>query len=421
MSAFIADLKRRTHRPVQGGLELLKYIGPGLMVTVGFIDPGNWASNLAAGSSYGYALLWMVTLSTLMLIALQHNAAHLGIATGLCLSEAAHRHLPPALSRAALWSAMAASVATSLAEITGGALALRMLTGLPLPAGAALTAALALYLLFSNGYRRLEKWIIGFVSLIGLSFVYELALARVDWRAAASGLVTPSLPAGSMMVVVSVLGAVVMPHNIFLHSEVIQSRRWDLEDETVIRRQLRYEFADTLLSMLAGWAINGSMIVMAAATFWAARSPVTELEQARAMLGPLLGGAAGPVFAFGLLFSGLASSVTSGMAGGSITAGMYGEPLDMRDSHSRLGALVSVAGALALALLVSDPFRSLLLSQAALGVQLPFTVALQLYLTSSRKVMGRYANGPFTIAVLAAIGLAVAGLDARLLLELARG
>ncbi len=418
---FLADLRCRVHRPSLGGLEILKYIGPGLMVTVGFIDPGNWASNLAAGSGHGYALLWMVTLSTLMLIALQHNAAHLGIATGLCLSEAARLHLPRAASRAALWSAMAASVSTSLAEIVGGALALQMLTGLPLKAGAALVTALVAWLLLSNNYRRLEKWIIGFVSLIGLSFVYELWLAPVDWRAAAAGWVTPSLPPGSMLVVMSVLGAVVMPHNIFLHSEIIQSRRWDLEDDGVIRRQLRYEFADTLLSMLAGWAINSAMIIMAAATFYAAGVHVGELPQAKEMLEPLLGRAAGLVFALALFLSGVSSSVTSGMAGGSIMAGMYGEPLDLKDSHSRLGVLLSLGGALLAALFVSNPFRALVLSQAALSVQLPVTIGLQFWLTSSKKVMGKYANGPFTITVLAAIGLAVTALNALLLMELLRG
>lgn len=421
MPGFWEDLKNSRHKRVFGALEIVKYIGPGLIVTVGFIDPGNWAANLAAGSSYGYSLLWVVTLSTLMLIVLQHNAAHLGIATGLCLSEATMRHLPPGLARPALWSAMAASVSTSLAEITGGALALRMLFGLPFRLGAALTTALVLYLLLSNNYRKLEKWIIGFVSLIGLSFIYELKLAPVDWGAAAAGWVTPALPAGSLLTVMSILGAVVMPHNLFLHSEIIQSRQWNLEDEAVIKKQLKYEFADTLLSMLAGWAINSAMIIVAAAAFYSAGLRVTDLEQAKGTLAPLLGGASALVFAVALLFSGVSASVTSGMAGGSISAGLHDEPMNLRDSHTRLGVYVSLLGALLLILFVSDPFRALLLSQAALSVQLPITIALQIRLTSSRAVMGRHANAPGTTALLCAIGAAVLYFNVRMLLALLPG
>ncbi len=420
MLGFFRDLRNGRHKHIQGGLDLLKYIGPGLIVTVGFIDPGNWASNLAAGSEFGYSLLWMVTLSTLMLIVLQHNSARLGIASGLCLSEAARRHLKPALAGPLLWSAMAASAATSMAEILGGAVALQMLFGLPVRAGALLIAALVCYLLFSSNYRRLEKWIIGFVSLIGLSFVYELSLAPVDWGRAASGWVTPSFPPGSMVVVMSVLGAVVMPHNLFLHSEVVQSRQWNLENDGIIRRQLRYEFTDTLLSMLVGWAINSAMIIMAAAAFFSRGETVSELQQAQRMLAPLLGGHSGTVFAVALLLAGVSSSVTSGMAGASIFAGLYGEPLNLKDNHSRMGVYLSFAAALAVIFFITDPFKGLVYSQMALSVQLPFTIFLQVYLTSSGKVMGGYANPPRLTALLAAIGLVVAWLNVRLLLSFFR-
>jgi manganese transport protein len=415
MESILKKLAGKDHKPVPIGLDIIRYIGPGLLVTVGFIDPGNWAANLAAGSSFGYSLLWVVTLSTLMLIILQHNAAHLGIATGLCMSEAARKHMRPGVSAFLLATAMLASVSTSLAEITGGALALRMLTKAPLNLGAVLVTGLAVYLLLSNTYRKIEKWLIGFVSLIGISFVYELAIARVSWTEAAWGWVSPAVPEGAMVVVMSVLGAVVMPHNLFLHSEIIQSRRWNLEDEGVIRRQLRFEFADTLLSMVVGWAINSAMIIMAAATFFASRIPVDRLEQARDTLVPLLGSASSLVFAFALLLSGIASTVTSGMAGGSIFAGFFGEPLDFKDSHSRTGMLLSFAAALAVFLFMGDPFRGLVLSQMVLSMQLPFTVFLLVSLTSSKKVMGQYANTPWTLALLLSIGGLVIYLNLRLL------
>jgi manganese transport protein len=278
---FFQDLKRKDHKPTFGGLEIFRYIGPGLLVTVGFIDPGNWASNLAAGANYGYALLWMVTLSTIMLIILQHNVAHLGIATGLCLSEAASTYLKPVYSKVILGSAMLASVSTSLAEILGGAIALNMLFHIPIKAGALMVLAFVIIMLLSNSYRLIEKWIIAFVSIIGLSFIYELSLVQIDWGQATMAWITPSFPKGSMIIIMSVLGAVVMPHNLFLHSEVIQSRQWNLKDDKVIKKQLDFELFDTLFSMLVGWAINSAMILLAAATFFKAKTPVTEFQQSR--------------------------------------------------------------------------------------------------------------------------------------------
>ena len=407
-------LDRRRHHPVSGGLEIFKYIGPGLLVTVGFIDPGNWASNLAAGAEYGYALLWMVTLSTVMLIVLQHNVAHLGIATGLCLAEAASVHLRPRYSKPILLTAMLASVSTSLAELLGGAIALQMLFGVPVRIGAALVLAFVLIMLFTNSYRPIEKWIIAFVSIIGLSFIYELSLVTIDWPAAAVAWVTPSFPEGSMVIVMSVLGAVVMPHNLFLHSEVIQSRKWNLSDERTIRRQLRYEYVDTIFSMLVGWAINSAMILLAAATFFVSRTPVSELQQADSLLRPLLGSHATVVFAVALLLAGIASTITSGMAAGTIFAGMFREPYDRKDPHSRFGVALSLVAAFVVIIVISDPFKGLIYSQMALSIQLPFTVFLQVRLTSSEKVMGKFRNSRSTKWLLYAIGALVTWLNVML-------
>ena len=356
-------LETARHRPRFGGLEILRYIGPGLLVTVGFIDPGNWASNLAAGADYGYALLWMVSLSTIMLIILQHNVAHLGIATGLCLSEAAMTYLKPRYARLTLISAMGASISTSLAEILGGAIALEMLFRIPVRIGAILVAIFVVILLFTNSYRVIERWIIAFVSIIGLSFIYELSLVHIEWGEAAWAWVTPSFPEGSMVVIMSVLGAVVMPHNLFLHSEVIQSRQWNLEDDKIIRKQMRYEFCDTFLSMMIGWAINSAMILLAAAAFFKNGTTVTELQQANTLLQPLLGNNAAVIFAVALLFAGVASTITSGMAAGSIFAGIYREPYDIQDTHSRWGVLLSLIAALLIIMVVSNPFMGLIYSQ----------------------------------------------------------
>ena len=412
------SLKTAKHQPRLGGLEILKYIGPGLLVTVGFIDPGNWASNLAAGADYGYTLLWMVSLSTVMLIILQHNVAHLGIATGLCLSEATMTYIRPKYAKMMLWTAMGASVSTSLAEILGGAIALEMLFGIPVRIGAILTTVFVCIMLFTNSYRVIERWIIAFVSIIGLSFIYELSLVHIDWGEAVLAWVTPSFPKGSMVVIMSVLGAVVMPHNLFLHSEVIQSRQWNLEDDKVIRRQLRYEFWDTFLSMMIGWAINSAMILLAAATFFKSGSTVNELQDASALLQPLLGNNAAVIFAVALLFAGIASTITSGMAAGSIFAGIYREPYDIKDSHSRWGVLLSLVMALIIIMLVSNPFMGLIYSQMILSIQLPVTIFLQVYLTSSGKVMGKYKNRTSTKWILYILGGIVTVLNVMLFISM---
>ena len=280
MIHLIKELKDKTHPHILGAIDIFRYIGPGLLVTVGFIDPGNWASNFAAGSSFGYALLWVVTLSTIMLISLQHNVAHLGIVTGLCLSEAAVKYAPRWVGRPVVISAVLASISTSLAEILGGAIALQMLFGMSIPIGAIIVVAASLIMTFTNSYKKIERAIIGFVSVIGLAFIYELFLVDVDWPLAVRSAVVPSVPDGSLLVVMSVLGAVVMPHNLFLHSEVIQSRQINKEGDDRIRYSLKYEFVDTLFSMIVGWAINSAMIILAAATFFKHGEQVEELSQA---------------------------------------------------------------------------------------------------------------------------------------------
>ena len=415
MANIWKELKNKNHKRYLGGLDFFKYIGPGLLVTVGFIDPGNWASNFAAGSEFGYALLWVVTLSTIMLIILQHNVAHLGIVTGLCLSEAATQYCPKWISRPILGTAVLASISTSLAEILGGAIALEMLFGIPIVWGAILTTLFVTIMLFSNTYKRIERIIIAFVSVIGLSFLYELFLVDIDWPLAVRSWVVPSIPQGSMLIIMSVLGAVVMPHNLFLHSEVIQSHEYNKQDDAAVQKRLKYEFYDTLFSMLVGWAINSAMILLAAATFFQKGTPVEELQQAQSLLTPLLGSAAAVVFALALLMAGISSTVTSGMAAGSIFAGIFGESYHIKDIHSRVGVLLSLGIALLIIFFIDNPFYGLIISQMILSIQLPFTVFLQVSLTSSKKVMGKYANSTWTKYLLYGIATIVSILNIMLL------
>lgn len=412
---LIKELKRKDHQRYLGGLDIFRYIGPGLLVTVGFIDPGNWASNFAAGADYGYSLLWVVTLSTIMLVILQHNVAHLGIVTGLCLSEAASKYTPKWISRPVLGSAVIASVSTSLAEILGGAIALEMLFDIPISIGAVLITIFVCILLFTNSYKRIERGIIAFVSVIGLSFLYELFLVDIDWPLAVRSSVTPCIPEGSMLIVMSILGAVVMPHNLFLHSEVVQSREYNKKSEVSIRKYLKYEFYDTLFSMGVGWAINSAMILLAAATFFYNHMQVSELQQAKSLLDPLLGNQAGTIFALALLMASISSTVTSGMAAGSIFAGIFNESYHIKDVHSRVGVLLSLGIALIIILFIKNPFDGLLVSQMILSIQLPFTVFLQVSLTSSTHVMGKYVNSQYSKILLYVISGIVSFLNIALL------
>lgn len=411
-------LSKHGHQPKHTALDFFKYIGPGFLVTIGFIDPGNWASNVSAGSSFGYSLLWVTSISTLFLIILQHNSAHLGIATGYCLSEASTLFLKPWLSKFVLSTAILASISTAFAEILGSAIALNMLFNLPIKLGILLVLCFVMWMLFTNSYRKIEKWIIGFVSIIGLSFIFELSLVKIEWGKALVSSVMPIFPKGSMLTILSVLGAVVMPHNLYLHSEIIQSRRWNLSDEAVIKKQLRYEFLDTSFSMMVGWLINSAMILVAAATFFTKNISVNDLTQTEQMLRPMLGNWAAIIFAIALLLSGISAAVTAGMASGSIFAGVYAEPYDINDRHTKIGVAITIVSAAVIALFIKDLFKALVYSQMLLSIQLPVTIFVQLFLTSSKNVMHQFKNSLLDNILLWIIGIIVVILNIALLLSI---
>ena len=397
--------ENKKHKPAFGALEILKFIGPGLLVTVGFTDPGNWASNIAAGSQFGYTLLWVVTLSTIMLILLQHNVAHLGIVTGDCLAESTMKNIKPKVARTILGTGILAVISTALAEILGGAIALELLFGIPIRIGSIIILIIVIFLLFSNTYTKLEKIIIGLVSIIGFSFLYEMSIVAIDWPVALKSWVTVSIPDGSILLITAILGAVVMPHNLFLHSEIIQSRQWNKENEEVIKRQLKYEYADTIISMIIGWAINSAMIILAATTFYKQNIVVSELGQAQQLLTPMLGSKAAIVFGVALLLSSISATMTAGMAGGSVYAGLFKEPYDIKDNHTKFGVCFILIIATICIFLISDPFKGLIYSQMILSIQLPITVFTQIYLTSSKKVMGSHKNSTLSNILFISIGV----------------
>jgi len=415
---LIKNIKFKEPKKEFGILSLLKYIGPGLLVTIGFIDPGNWGANIATGSGFGYSLLWVITMSTVLLLLLQHNVACLGIVTGRCLSESIVKYMPKTLSIPILGSAMVASIATSLAELLGMALALTMLFGVPFKLAAVFSCVVILLMLFFNSYQKIEKWIVAFVSLIGISFIYELSLVNINWMVASKSMVVPSIPNGSIIMIMSLLGAVVMPHNLFLHSEVVQSRRWDLESKKTIKKQIKYSFFDTSFAMLVGWAINIAIILLAVALFYDKGRVVKEISEAGTLLQPILGKNAFIVFALALFCSGFASSITSGMAGGIIFSGTFMEPFNIKDLHTKLGVIISLVCATFAIMFVTDPLKALIYSQVVLSVQLPITIFSQIYITSSKKIMKEHVNSWHNTALLILIGLVVTYFNARLLLYL---
>lgn len=378
---------------------LLGFLGPGFLITVGFIDPGNWATNIEGGSRFGYDLLWVVTLSTVMLILIQHMAAKLGIATGKSLAVNIRDHFPRQVSAFLGMTVFLACVATDVAELVGGGIGFNLLFHLPLWAGALLTLVIETFLVVSQRYHRIESIIVGFLGIIAFCYLVELLIVKPDWSIAAPALVVPKVGRESIYTAMAILGAVVMPHNVFLHSNVIHSRKWGISEEEKIEL-LRYEKTDTLLSMLLGWVINASMIIVAASVFFEHHVHVESIEQASATLKPLAGPVAGLLFAIALVFSGVGSSMTSSMAEANVITGFLGKPEDPRSALYRAAVFMTAAPSFLIIMFSVDTYRILILSQVVLSVQLPFTLLPLLKLCRNRKVMGRFrsSNAEFIAA-----------------------
>ena len=407
MRGFARDLFSR---------ELLRYLGPGFIVTIGFIDPGNWATNMAGGSQFGYELLWVITLSTLMLIFLQHVAARLGIVTGHSLAVNVRSHF----ARPLVWlfglSMVPALVATSLAEILGGALGFQILFHIPLWIGAPLSLVLVVLAILGQRYDQLERLIVVFLAFIAGAYIIELFIVKPDMAAAAPHWIVPSLSGASILVAMSMLGAIVMPHNIYLHSNTIQSREWDFGGKDQ-RKFMRYELVDTSLSMGMGWLVNSAMILVAAAVFFANGVTVTSIQQASETLHPLAGSAAQLIFGLALLVAGLSSSITSSLATANVVTGYLGRPEDPHSRVYRLGLVLMALPGVVLIIIGLDAFKALVISQVVLSIQLPLTIVPLLLLTRRRQVMGEMRTGTLSYTVGWLVAALIIGLNAFLLYE----
>ena len=371
--------------------------GPAIMVSVGYMDPGNWATDLAGGSRYNYLLIWVLLMSNLMAILLQSLAARLGIATRRDLAQACRETYPPWVNIPLYILAEIAITATDLAEVIGSAIALQLLVGLPLIYGVIITGLDVLLLLALShfGIRRLEAVVFSLVSLIGMAFLVEIVLAEPEWGGILRGFV-PSLPdSTALYIAIGILGATVMPHNLYLHSSLVQTRRVGRSPKE-LWRAIRWNNIDSALALNLAFLVNAAILVMAAAVFYrTGHHDVAEIQDAHRLLEPILGVAIAPIaFAIALLASGQSSTITGTLAGQIVMEGYLNVRIRpwLRRLITRLLAIIP-----AIAVIVYFGENStgglLVLSQVVLSLQLPFAVIPLIHFAADRRRMGEFAVG----------------------------
>jgi manganese transport protein len=394
----------------RGTVRVLSLLGPAVIISVGYMDPGNWATDLAGGSEFGYTLLWVLLASNLMALLLQHLSAKLGLATGLSYPQLCRARFPRPVSTGLWLTAEGAAIATDLAEFLGAALGFYLLLQIPLLEAALLTAVVVfgILALYRFGYRWVEISIFALVATIGAAYVLEVWLVGPDWGAVARGVFIPSLEPAALAIAMGMLGATVMPHNLYLHSSVVLSRRRD--DEEVNRRTVRRSIVASAIALNLAWLVNSAIVITAAGAFGAAGIPIDSIEAAHETLAPLLGSAAATAFAIALLAAGLSSSTTATLAGQVIIEGFLGIRfgLFLRRAITVVPAIVVIAAGV-------DAFTILIVSQVALSIQLPFAIIPLVWLTSRRGVMGGHVNRRATTLAASACGAVIIVLNVWLL------
>ena len=372
---------------------LFKFLGPAFIVSVAYIDPGNFATNISGGSIFNYNLVWVILWSNLMAIFLQSMSAKLGIATGCNLPQMCGK----VFSRRTNWCfwvvAELAAMATDLAEFLGGTLGFYLLFNIPMVYAGLITAGLTFLIVYMGKYgqRVIEVIIVILVAVICVSYTLELFLAKPDWASAGLHLLVPSLPNGeAVLIAVGMLGATVMPHVIYLHSQLVQHRNKDLTEEDK-KRHLKMERLDITIAMNIAFIVNAAMVVVSAAVFFRNGMVVNTIEQAHKSLSPLLGAASSGAFGLALIASGLSSSAVGTMAGQTIMQGFVG--LNINDNITRL--ITMFPGMMIIALGI-NPMQALVLSQVTLSFVLPMAIIPMLIITKRKDLMGALVNKPLT-------------------------
>ncbi|QTL02051.1 Nramp family divalent metal transporter [Aquabacter sp. L1I39] len=373
----------------RGPLSALLFVGPAVIASIAYMDPGNFATNIQAGAGYGYTLLWVVVMANLVAMLFQSLSAKLGIVTGRNLAELCRTSFSKPIV-IAMWAVSeVAAMATDLAEFLGGAVGLSLLFGLPLLVGMGITAVVTygILLIEGRGFRPLELVIGGLVALIGLCYLVEILIAPVDWGQVALGAVTPQIPdAAALTIAVGIIGATVMPHALFLHSGLTQSRSRP-RDIGQKRLLVRFSNREVVVALSVAGLVNMAMVIMAASAFHLGHSDVAEIETAYHTLTPLLGAASAGVFLVSLIASGISSSVVGTMAGQMIMQGFIGIriPLLVRRLVTMVPAFVVVAMGV-------NATHALVLSQVVLSIALPVPMIALVLFTARRDLMGEFAN-----------------------------
>lgn len=404
-----------------GFRRVLAFFGPAYLVSVGYMDPGNWATDLAGGSQFGYKLIWVLLMSNLMALLLQSLSARLGIVRGRDLAQANRETYPRYINYALYGLAEVAIAATDLAEILGMAIGIQLLTGLPLIWGVSITVLdTFLFLLLQRlGMRKMEAFIIALVAVIGISFLIEIILAKPDLREVATGFV-PGIPNNTALyIAIGIIGATVMPHNLYLHSALVQTRKIK-RDDAGIKKALKLNFIDSAIALNLAFFVNAAILVLAATVFYkTGRTDVGEIRQAHELLAPMLGNQLAPVlFAVALIASGQSSTITGTLAGQIVMEGY----LHLRIApwiRRLMTRLVAVVPAVIVILIngEKDIDSLLILSQVILSLQLGFAIIPLIHFTSDKKTMGRFVIKPFVIVLASLITAVLVYLNIRMVVE----
>ena len=405
---------RLSGKPLSRLRTALLFAGPAVVASIAYMDPGNFATNIQAGASYGYALLWVVLAANIVAMLFQALSAKLGLVTGRNLAEHCRDQFSPRIVLAMWIVAELAAIATDLAEFIGGAIGFSLLFHTPLMVGMVIVALATLGVLSvqRRGFRPLELAIGGFVAIIGLSYLIEIFIAPVDWTAAAAGLVTPKLAdAQALTLAVGIIGATVMPHALYLHSALTQYRPTPRDDRERAML-LTYSHREVLIALAAAGLVNLAMVAMAAAAFHAGHPEVAEIETAYHTLTPLLGAGAAGLFLISLLASGVSSSVVGTLAGQVVMQGFTKRTIPIW-----LRRLVTILPAFAVVALGVDATRALVLSQVALSLTLPVPMIALVMFTRRPDLMGRFANGPVMQVAAVAATVLISALNVFLVLQ----
>ncbi len=404
-----------------GWRRTLAFLGPAYLVSVGYMDPGNWATDLAGGSQFGYKLIWVLLMSNLMALLLQNLSARLGIVRGRDLAQANRETYPRYINYALYGLAEIAIAACDLAEIIGMAIGIQLLTGLPLIWGVLITVLdTFLFLLLQRmGMRKMEAFIIAMVAVIGLSFLIEILLAKPDLAEVATGFI-PSIPNNTALyIAIGIIGATVMPHNLYLHSALVQTRKIK-RDDAGIKKALKLNFIDSAIALNLAFFVNAAILVLAATVFFkTGRTDVAEIKQAHELLAPMLGTSLAPVlFAVALIASGQSSTITGTLAGQIVMEGYLHLRINpwMRRLLTRLIAIIPAV----LVILINGEKNIdslLVLSQVILSLQLGFAIIPLIHFTADKKTMGKFAIKPLVIAVATLVTAILVYLNIRMVAE----